>query len=118
MDPRLSTTLIPPIRLIPYLIITKQFLLNNNVTYHPSVSDPDAMEVDNLNIEGQRISSTRRKTSKETRTCYQCGMKGHLKKNCRRKARSSRFRKSVRQNVLSIEETEPMDEDDEEQKHF
>lgn len=90
----------------------------NNVTYHPSVSDPDAMEVDNLNIEGQRISSTRRKTSKETRVCYQCGMKGHLKKNCRRKAKSSRFKKSVRQNALSIDEVEPMDEDNEEQEHF
>ena len=32
MDPRLSTTLIPPIRLIPYLIITKQFLLNTPLT--------------------------------------------------------------------------------------
>lgn len=94
----------------------------NQVSYH-APADPNAMEIDNVNIDSQHIGFRKRtSTNKETRTCYKCGTKGHLAKNCRRKGKTSRFRKSsVRQNEMDIldeEYDDPMEDDDMEEEHF
>ena len=82
--------------------------------YHPLTED--MMDVD---VNKQEVG-------KESRKCFNCGLKGHLKVNCRRKPFKNKFRqgknffkkKFVKRNTINMQDEAMEIDKEQEQEHF